>query len=107
MFGVRCLFTDITCTSRWCHSELLRDLDIAIIRFIKWIACRPTAVGARTLAFGASAGPESHGQYLPDSIISPTVGLMKGKDGEELQKRVWAELSKKLETIRPGVTNLA
>ena len=69
--------------------------------------CRPTAVGARTLAFGASAGPESHGQYVPDCIIKPTGGLMKGKAGEELQKRVWVELQEKLEGIRPGVTTLS
>ena len=70
------------------------------------MVCRPTDVGARTLVYGASLGPESHGQYVPDCIITPTVGLMKGKAGEELQQRVWMELRDKLEGIRPGVTAL-
>jgi hypothetical protein len=65
---------------------------------------RPTEVGARTLVYGASAGPESHGQYCPDCTITPTVGLLKGKEGAELQQRVWGELRMILEDIKEGVT---
>lgn len=70
------------------------------------IIARPTEVGARTIVYGACAGPESHGQYVPDTKITPTVGLTKGEKGEELQIRVWDELKAKLEGIRPGVTSL-
>lgn len=68
---------------------------------------RPTEVGARTLVLGASAASDSHGQYLPDSKITPTAGLTKGEAGAELQDRVWVELKQKLETIQPGVTPLS
>lgn len=53
---------------------------------------------------GASVGPESHGQYVPDCEITPTVGLTKGKAGADLQDWFWVELKQKLEAIRPGVT---
>ena len=56
--------------------------------------------------YGASVGPESHGQYVPDCKITPTGGLCKGKAGAKLQERVWVELREKLEGIRPGVTDL-
>lgn len=69
------------------------------------VFCRPAEVGARTLVYGASIGPESHGQYVPDCKITPTEGLTKGKGGMELQNRVWTELKQKLEDIRPGVTS--
>lgn len=68
---------------------------------------RPTEVGARTLVHGASAGPETHGQYLPDSKITPTAGLTRGEAGAKLQDRIWVELKGKLEAIHPGVTSLS
>jgi len=71
------------------------------------ILARPTMVGARTIAYGASAGPESHGEYLPDCRITKLGGLCKGKEGVGLQKRVWEELKEILEAIQPGVTSLS
>ena len=71
------------------------------------IFCRTAAVGARTLVHGASAGAESHGQYLPDCKITPTKGLASGKEGKQLQERVWEELKEKLEEIKKAVTDLA
>jgi len=74
--------------------------------FLK-IMARRTEVGARTLVYGGSVGVESHGQYVPDCKIKPTVGPTKGKEGTELQRRVWEELKQKLEAIQPGVTSLS
>ncbi|OCL01883.1 short-chain dehydrogenase [Glonium stellatum] len=91
----------------WCHSNLAREADSRAIRIAMKLLCRPTEVGARTLVHGASVGPESHGQYVPDCKITPTGGLTKGEKGAELQGRVWEELRQKLEAIRPGVTSLA
>jgi hypothetical protein len=71
------------------------------------LIARRTEVGARTLVYGASAGPESHGEYVPDCKITPTKGLTKGDEGSELQNRVWVELRDKLEAIRTGVTSLS
>ena len=91
-----------------CHSQLHREAgDGLIVRTLLKIFARPTEVGARTLVHGASAGPESHGQYVPDCKIKQTGGLTKGKAGAELQARVWGELKQKLEAIRPGVTSLS
>ncbi|KAF2093001.1 retinol dehydrogenase [Rhizodiscina lignyota] len=90
-----------------CDTELARDYSGAAVDLAKKILCRPSEVGARTLVYGASAGPESHGQYVPDCKIKPTGGLTKGEAGEKLQKRVWVELRDKLEGILPGVTTMS
>jgi hypothetical protein len=66
---------------------------------------RNTDVGARTLVYGASAGSESHGQYLPDCMMQPAAGLIQGKDGAELQTRFWGELKEKLEAIQINSTS--
>ncbi|MCJ1236892.1 hypothetical protein MMC14_004874 [Varicellaria rhodocarpa] len=89
-------------------SELTSERgDSSIIRSAKRISCRQTEVGARTLVYGASAGPESHGQHVPDCKITPTQGLTKGEAGITLQNQVWVETGKKLEDIRPCVTSLS
>ncbi|PQE15855.1 short-chain dehydrogenase protein [Rutstroemia sp. NJR-2017a BBW] len=90
----------------FCQSELGRDYDNFAVRALTKIFARPTEVGARTLVYGASAGLESHGQYLPDCKMKETVGLTKGKAGAELQGRVWLELRLKLEAIQEGITTL-
>jgi hypothetical protein len=68
---------------------------------------RSVEVGARTLVYGADAGPETHGGYLPDQILTEPRGLVKGKEGVKLQSRVWEELKAKLEVIQPGVTSIS
>lgn len=82
-------------------------LSIApLIRLLIKITARPTEVGARTIVYGASAGPKSHGQYVPDCEIHKTAGLTAGDTGAKLQERVWTELKEKLEKIEPGCTAL-
>ena len=93
--------------SRFCVSGLARDIDMWAVRVFTKLFARPTEVGARTLVHGASVGPESHGQYVPDTKITPTKGLCKGQAGVELQDRVWTELRQKLEAIRPGITSIS
>ncbi|KAK7418098.1 hypothetical protein QQZ08_011385 [Neonectria magnoliae] len=91
-----------------CQSDLHREVHhLLIARILLRLFCRPTEVGSRTLVHGASAGPESHGQYVPDCKITPTKGLTAGPAGAELQDRIWVELKQKLEGIRPGVTSLS
>lgn len=90
----------------FCHSELTREADFAIMRLFKRLCARPTEMGSRTLVYGASVGPESHGQYVPDCKITQTKGLTVGDAGAKLQERIWIELKEKLEGIREGVTVL-
>lgn len=84
------------------------------------IVQRKTAVGARTLVHGASAGKETHGQLLTDCAVhaSPLdqgkwkeAAIKEGKSGDDLdeaklRKRIWNELMIKLEKVEPGVSKL-
>lgn len=92
---------------RFCQSGLHREHDKGILALVIKILARPTEVGARTLVYGAGAGPETHGGYLPDSKLRETRGLTSGDSGKELQARVWSELKVKLEGIQKGVTDLS
>ncbi|OCT49986.1 hypothetical protein CLCR_07385 [Cladophialophora carrionii] len=85
-----------------CHSELARHLGFAMV-IIKAVLARSTEVGSRTLVHAASAGPESHGQYLSDCRIALPSDFVLSAEGALAQERVWDELVEKLESIRPGI----
>lgn len=69
------------------------------------IFARTTEQGSRTLVHAASAGAESHGQYMSNCQVAPVAPLVISAVGYQTQNRVWAELSQKLEGIRPGITS--
>ena len=72
---------------------------------IQPVFARTTEQGSRTLVHAASQGPESHGQYMSNCQVAPVAPLVTSAVGYETQNRVWIELSKKLENIKPGVTS--
>ncbi|KAF2009106.1 putative short-chain dehydrogenase [Aaosphaeria arxii CBS 175.79] len=88
----------------FCKSELRREYDSAAFRAFSAAFARTTEVGGCILVNVLSAGSDSHGRYLPDCKMVELTGMCRGKDGDELQDRIWKELSKKLEHICPGVT---
>lgn len=87
-----------------CHSELSRDFPTFRFWLIKLLLARSTEVGSRTLVHAGSQGADSHGQYLSDCEITAPAPFVTSKEGKEAQDRVWAELVKKLEAIKPSVT---
>jgi hypothetical protein len=76
--------------------------------------------GSRTLVHGAEGGEETHGQYLDDCRIGTYVrqiqtshnnansasssAFVLSAEGEITQKKLWQELTEKLEKIHPGIT---
>ncbi|KAI9750398.1 MAG: hypothetical protein M1815_001839 [Lichina confinis] len=89
-----------------CYSELTRDatgVKGLAVKIFKALLARTTEVGSRTLVHAAGSGQESQGEYLSDSTVKRPAPLVLGSEGAETQKRVWDELSKKLEVIHPGI----
>ncbi|MCJ1251522.1 hypothetical protein MMC30_008757 [Trapelia coarctata] len=87
-----------------CHSSLARDGGWPLF-FIKLLLARSTEYGSRTLVHAASQGPETHGQYLHNCKVSPPSAFVLSDVGKETQDRVWDELMKKLDVIKPGVSS--
>jgi hypothetical protein len=81
------------------------NLNVVVRKIIHKVA-RDPAVGARTLVYGASAPVVEHGGYLPDCKLTELKGLVSGREGVELQQRVWKEVKVVLEGVRKGVTEL-
>lgn len=90
-----------------CHSELTREFNTPIVRIVQNTFARTTEAGSRTIVYGASLGPESHGQYVPDCKIGTPVGVCQKQEAGEIQTKLWEELKEKLEAIQLDVTKLA
>ncbi|MCJ1465663.1 hypothetical protein MMC07_004282 [Pseudocyphellaria aurata] len=85
-----------------CHSELSRDAGWGLY-FTKLIFARTTEVGSRTLVTGATAGTDCHGQYMGSCQIEEPSAFVRSEEGARTQKRVYDQLSQKLEKIHPGI----
>lgn len=88
-----------------CHSELGRDYPTFGFWLLKLILARSTEVGSRTLVHAGSQGKDSHGQYMSDCEIGVPAPFVTNVEGKETQDRVWVELMKRLDAIKPGVTS--
>jgi retinol dehydrogenase 12 len=88
-----------------CRSELTRDWGSGV-KIMQFLLARTTEVGSRAFVDAASAGRETHGQFLWDCKVKEPSKLALGGDGEELQTRVWSELERILEGIQPGITSV-
>lgn len=55
--------------------------------------------------YGASAGQETHGQYLNETQVADdqVSAFVKSEEGLKAQKKIWKELGEKLEKIQPGI----
>ncbi|RDW66931.1 NAD(P)-binding protein-20 [Coleophoma crateriformis] len=91
-----------------CASDFFRDpsfiMRITMPIMYKLLA-RTTEVGARTLIAGASAGIESHGEYMADGVVASPSNLVLSAEGKDLQTRLWDQTIQRLENIQPGISS--
>jgi hypothetical protein len=77
-------------------------MGLAPVVFKKLLG-RQLEVGSRLLV-NATSLPDSQGEYILDDHVSEPSPLARSKEGAELGKRVWDELSQILEAASPGIT---
>lgn len=53
-----------------------------------------------------TSGEETHGCYLSECQVKPESQFVQSAEGQEIQARLWEELSARLEGIRPGLTKV-
>ncbi|KAL9062561.1 MAG: hypothetical protein Q9157_008815, partial [Trypethelium eluteriae] len=86
----------------FCHSSLMREMHLVglVMKYI--FGARSTEQGSRTYVQAVAMGPESHGKYMSNARIEDPSAFVRSEDGAETGRRVWEELSAKLEAIEPG-----
>lgn len=86
-----------------CRSELGREEPGFLFNVMIFLFARTAEVGSRNLVYGASADPDTHGQYLDRCRTKTAATVATGPTGLETQRKVWEELLEKLEKIEPGI----
>ncbi|KAF8854286.1 NAD(P)-binding protein [Acephala macrosclerotiorum] len=89
-----------------CKSDFHREstgLKALAMEVMKFLIARTTEAGSRTLFAGAAAGEESHGQFMANCVVAKPSPLVLSEEGAQLQKKLWDQLLKKLEAVRPGI----
>ncbi|KAK0736254.1 hypothetical protein B0T21DRAFT_289370 [Apiosordaria backusii] len=87
-------------------TQIMRNASAAFHVFLKGLQkalSRTAEQGARTLMHGAAGGHETHGKYLDDCKVSEPSVWVLSPEGQETQRRLWAEFTAKLERIQPGI----
>lgn len=84
----------------WCRTPLFRYDDGGIggrigIRLIG----NSSEVGSRAFVHAVTAGKETHGKYLSESRVKCESDFVRSKDGEDIQRILWEQLSTKLDQI--------
>jgi len=89
-----------------CVSSLTRDrhpIFQVLVFFLSRLIGRKTEVGARTEVIAACAGPESHGKFMSDGMNQEVEEWILSDMGKRVQKKVFDQTMKVLETRKPGV----
>ncbi|KIX05112.1 uncharacterized protein Z518_05984 [Rhinocladiella mackenziei CBS 650.93] len=89
-----------------CVSSLDRD-SILILRIIgyilRYLLGRSPEVGARTLVYGACAGPDSHGEFMSDGQNQGVEQWIYSDMGKKVQKKLFEQTMKVLEARKQEI----
>ncbi|KIW62684.1 hypothetical protein PV04_10837 [Phialophora macrospora] len=89
-----------------CYSDIFRNgsaIAVAGAYLMRLLLARSTEVGARTLMYGACAGPESHGQMMSDGKNQDVEGWIYSATGKKARVKVFEQTMSILEQRRPGI----
>lgn len=88
----------------FCVTNLFRTHMETSTKVMAKVIGRSSEHGARTLVHGATAGKESHGQYLSECRVKKYSPFVKSLEGDRTAARLWQEVSAIYEDIKPGCT---
>lgn len=72
---------------------------------LKMLMARATEEGSRTLVWAGYGGEQTHGMYLDDCVVGKTSPWVVSENGKETGRRLWAELTERLEKMAPGIAS--
>ncbi|KAH7144770.1 hypothetical protein DER46DRAFT_516599 [Fusarium sp. MPI-SDFR-AT-0072] len=90
-----CPVTINTTNPGLCSSGLGGGEEGLLFKVGSFLFARSAEVGSRNLVYSASAGAETHGQYLDRCKIQEPATIVTGPAGNTTQERVWDELMTK------------
>ncbi|EWC45475.1 hypothetical protein DRE_00874 [Drechslerella stenobrocha 248] len=88
-----------------CHSELNREKGFVGYTFelVKKVFARTAEVGSRNYWWAATAGRESHGQYVGSCEVQRPAILVTSEEGQKLEPKIYREVGEVLSEFDPTV----
>ena len=89
-----------------CYSAIDRNGNIvarALMYCVRLLFARSTETGARTQVYGASAGPDSHGEMMSDGKNQDVENWIYSDMGKKAQAKVFEQTMRILEARKPGI----
>ncbi|KAM7222719.1 hypothetical protein V8F06_001906 [Rhypophila decipiens] len=89
-----------------CKTDLGREvkgMQKVIFSLVKAVIGRTAEEGSRVLVYAATAGKETHGQYLVNNAVAMPSDWVVSEEGTKTQERVWNELLQLLKGVQPGL----
>lgn len=90
----------------FCKTGIANGLPLhfrVLFRTFEFIFARPAEEGARCIVRAASAGRETHGQYVQSDGKLVYADFVTSEEGVKRGNYVWDLLCKKLEGLQPGI----
>ncbi|KIX96641.1 uncharacterized protein Z520_07907 [Fonsecaea multimorphosa CBS 102226] len=90
----------------FCVSDLDRNMILPariLMYVVRMLLGRSTEVGSRTLVYGASAGPGSHGEFMSDGKNQEVEKWIYSDLGKKAQVKVFEQTMRVLEARKPGI----
>ncbi|KAK0620803.1 putative short-chain dehydrogenase/reductase family protein [Immersiella caudata] len=90
----------------FCKTEIMRHgsaLFEVYMKAMRRILALTAEEGGRTLVLPASADESSNGQYFDYGKVGKPSDFVLSDEGSQTQKKLWGELTARLERIHPGI----
>ena len=90
----------------FCKTELAGGLTggfKAVFKLFEFIFARPAEEGSRLVVIAASAGRQTHGEYMRAGALQKYAPFITSEDGVKKSNHVWEQLGRKLEQLQPGI----
>ncbi|KAJ9610295.1 hypothetical protein H2200_005072 [Cladophialophora chaetospira] len=84
------------------HDEITGGSNL-LFKVFEFLFARPAEESSRLVVAAASAGRQSHGQYLRGGTVHQYATFLTTPDGAKRGNDVWEQLGRKLEELQPGI----
>jgi retinol dehydrogenase 12 len=90
----------------FCKTALAGELSggiKAVYKIFEFLFGRSAEEGSRLVVIAASAGRQTHGEYMRAGALQKYEPFVTSEDGVEKGNYVWEQLGRKLEQLQPGI----
>jgi retinol dehydrogenase 12 len=90
----------------FCETELASGLSgglKVLFKVFEFLFARTAEEGSRLIVLAASEGKQTHGKYMRGGTVQEYILSVRNEAGQARTDDIWAQLTRKLEQLQPGI----